>query len=582
MESSASSKAKCITGNIGEAELKLCDTGSKRAGWNTFPFIIGAMALLMLAGTGWMANLIVYLIQEFHVNRIDAAQTFNVVNGCFCLLPILGAIIADSFLGCFLVASISSFIASMGVVLVSLTATLNSLRPKLCGNNKSSSCKAPSNLQFAVLYAGIALATLGVSGVRFTIATFGANQFESQKDQSTFFNWIFFAQYAGLVLSGTLIVYIEDSVSWSLGFWLCVGANLIGLVVFIAGNRYYRHETPQGSPILSLARVLVASIRKRKLQLPLTSDEFYYGPHGQDKEVDVSAGKNFRFLNRAAVKIDGDTESDNSIAKPWRLCTVQQVEDLKCVVKMLPLWSSSIFLSTPIAVQNSMTVLQALTMDRHLGPHFMIPAASVLVTIMISALVSLALIDRLRSRLPLWKKLTGSPPTVFHRIGVGHILNVLGLIVSALIESRRLRTAHLHHLQNVNDPTVPMSALWLFPQLILVGIGEAFHFPGQVSLYFQEFPANLSNSATAMVAATIGTAYYLSTVVVDLVRRSTGWLPENLNDGRLDCMYWLLGGLGMANFGYYLVCAKLYKGKDGSSSSSLPMTDDVGENKMRP
>ncbi|XP_039158736.1 protein NRT1/ PTR FAMILY 2.6 [Eucalyptus grandis] len=435
-----------------------------------------------------------------------------------------------------------------GVVLVSLTATLNSLRPKLCGNNKSSSCKAPSNLQFAVLYAGIALATLGVSGVRFTIATFGANQFESQKDQSTFFNWIFFAQYAGLVLSGTLIVYIEDS----------------------------------GSPILSLARVLVASIRKRKLQLPLTSDEFYYGPHGQDKEVDVSAGKNFRFLNRAAVKIDGDTESDNSIAKPWRLCTVQQVEDLKCVVKMLPLWSSSIFLSTPIAVQNSMTILQALTMDRHLGPHFMIPAASVLVTIMISALVSLALIDRLRSRLPLWKKLTGSPPTVFHRIGVGHILNVLGLIVSALIESRRLRTAHLHHLQNVNDPTVPMSALWLFPQLILVGIGEAFHFPGQVSLYFQEFPANLSNSATAMVAATIGTAYYLSTVVVDLVRRSTGWLPENLNDGRLDCMYWLLGGLGMANFGYYLVCAKLYKGKDGSSSSSLPMTDDVGENKMRP
>ncbi|KAF8015572.1 hypothetical protein BT93_H1172 [Corymbia citriodora subsp. variegata] len=578
MESSGSSKAKCITGNNGDAELKLCNAESRRAGWITFPFIIGAAALWSLGGSGWMTNLIVYLIKEFNVNQIDAAQISNVINGCVSLLPILGAIIADSVLGCFLVASISSFIASMGIVLLSLTATLNSLRPELCAH-KSSSCKAPSYLQFFVLYTGIVLAILGASGVRFTIATFGANQFESQKDQSTFFNWFFFATYVTFALSSTLVVYIEDNVSWASGFWLCVAANLIALAVFVAGNRYYRHETPQGSPLLSLARVLFASFWKRKLQPSLNADEFYYGQHERNKEVETPPTKNFRFLDRAAMKIDGDTKFDNSIAKPWRLCTVQQVEDLKCVIKMFPLWSSAIFLSTPIAVQTSMTVLQALTMDRHLGPHFMIPASSVVVMIMISASVSLVLIDRFRSTFPLWKKMTGSPPTVFLRIGVGHLLSVLGLIVSALIESLRLRAAHLHHLQNVNTLPVPMSALWLFPQLILVGVGEAFHLPGQVSLYFREFPVNLSNSATAMVAAVIGISYYLSTALVGLVRRITAWLPENLNDGRLDCMYWLLAGIGMVNFGYYLVCATLYKGKDGSTSSSnLPMTDDVGEN----
>ncbi|XP_010034299.2 protein NRT1/ PTR FAMILY 2.7 [Eucalyptus grandis] len=573
MERSGSSKAKCVTGNNGEAELKLCNAESRRPGWITFPFIIGSAALWTMGGTGWMTNFILYLIKEFNVNQIDAAQIYNVINGCVSLLPILGAVIADSVLGCFLVASISSFVASMGIVLLSLTATLNSLRPEPCGN-KSSSCKAPSFLQFFVLYTGVVLATLGASGVRFTTATFGANQFESHKDQSTFFNWFFFAAYATYALSSTLIVYIEDNVSWALGFWLSVAANLIGLAVFVAGNRYYCHETPQGSPLLSLARVVVASFRKRKLQLPLNTDEFYYGQHERNKEVDIPPKKNFRFLNRAAVKIDGDTKSDNSIAEPWRLCSVQQVEDLKCVIKMLPLWSSAIFLSTPIAVQTSMIVLQALTMDRHLGPHFMIPASSFLVMIMISASVSLALIDHFRSTFPLWKKITGLPPTVFLRIGVGHLLSVLSLIVAALIESFRLRTAHLH---NVDTPTVPMSALWLSPQLILVGIGEAFHFPGQVSLYFREFPVNLSNSATAMVSAIIGISFYLSTVLVDLVRRSTGWLPENLNNGRLDRMYWLLAGAGMVNFGYYLVCATLYKGKDESSSSSLPMTDDAGE-----
>ncbi|KAF7848561.1 hypothetical protein BT93_L1840 [Corymbia citriodora subsp. variegata] len=577
MESSCSGQA---AGNDGEAELKPCNAEKKRAGWTTFPFIIGATAFLSVAVTGWMINLIVYLIKEFNVNGIDAAQIYNVINGCFCLLPILGAVIADSVMGCFLVASISSFIATMGIVLLSLTATLHSLRPEPCGN-RSSPCKAPSNLQLGVLYTGIVLATLGASGVRFTSATLGANQFESQRDQSTFFNWFFFAQYAGLVLSSTLIVYVESSVSWSLGFWLCVAANFIGLVVLVAGNRYYRHEMPQGSPLLSLARVLVASLRKWKLQLTRNNDEFYYGRDGQKKEVDVPPKMNCRFFNRAAVKTDGDTRPDNSIAKPWRLCTVQQVEDLKCVIKMLPLWSSAIFLSTPIAVQNSMTVLQALTMDRQLGPHFMIPAGSILVMIMISSLVSLALIDRFQSSFPLRKKLTGSTPMVFYRIGTGHLLNVLGMIVSAVIESRRLRTSHLHHLQNVNNPVVPMSVVWLFPQLILVGIGEAFHFPGQVLLYFREFPANLSNSATAMVSAMIGISFYLSTGLVDLVRRSTGWLPDNLNDGRLDYVYWLLAGIGAANFGYYLVCAKLYEGNDRSSSSNLPTSDDAGEKELR-
>lgn len=66
------------------------------------------MGGLSLAGGGWTMNLMVYLIQEFNVKSIDAAQIFNIVNGCTALFPILGAIVADSFLGCFSVIWISS------------------------------------------------------------------------------------------------------------------------------------------------------------------------------------------------------------------------------------------------------------------------------------------------------------------------------------------------------------------------------------------------------------------------------------------------------------------------------------------
>ncbi|XP_021278577.1 protein NRT1/ PTR FAMILY 2.7-like [Herrania umbratica] len=264
-----------------------------------------------------------------------------------------------------------------------------------------------------------------------------------------------------------------------------------------------------------------------------------------------------RFLNRASLKAEGDIGSDGSIAKPWSLCTVQHVEDLKSLIRIFPLWSSSIFLSIPIAIQGSLTILQALSMDRHLGQHFKIPAGSVAVIVLISTSIFLTLIDRFLC--PMWQKLTRKPLSALQRIGVGHVLNVLGMAVSALVESKRLNRVHTHHLRSQPSSIVPMSALWLFPQLVLVGVGEAFHFPGQVALYYQEFPASLRSTATAMIAMIIGIAYYLSTAIIDLLRKVTSWLPDNINNGRLDTVYWTLTVVGMLNFGYFLACARLYK-----------------------
>ncbi|KAK4852260.1 hypothetical protein QYF36_022459 [Acer negundo] len=131
-------------------------------------------------------------------------------------------------------------------------------------------------------------------------------------------------------------------------------------------------------------------------------------------------GKWMRFLNRAALKTDGDIRPDGSIAKPWRVCTVQQLEDLTTLKRIFPLWSSSIFLSTTIGIVMSLTILQTLTMDRHLGPSFRFPAGSILVIILISASLFITLIDRLL--IPTWQKLTGgSLTTLLQQIGFGRV-----------------------------------------------------------------------------------------------------------------------------------------------------------------
>ncbi|KAK1357369.1 Nitrate excretion transporter 1 [Heracleum sosnowskyi] len=537
-----------------EGEAKVLPTSTrKRGGWITFPFIIATMGGLSLACGGWTMNLMVYLIEEFNVKSIDAAQIFNIVNGCTALFPILGAIIADSFLGCFSVIWISSLFSLLGVVIITVTSTHDSLRPPHCETG-SSFCKSPSPFQLSLLYSGLALGCLGVGGTRYTLGTMGANQFDNPKNQGSFFNWYFFTMYVSTMASVTALVYIEDSVSWVLGFGLSVLANLLGLLIFVLGNRFYRHVEANGSPFTGLARVIVAAVRKRSVFLSIKAEDYYQDQlGGVEKVVAHLPTKSLEFLNTAAVKTEGDIKLDGSIAKPWKLCTVKQVEDLKALIKIIPLWSTGIFVATPIAIQGSLVVLQALTMDRHIGPDFQIPAGSMVVFIFIFTAVSLTLIDRFLY--PTWKKLTGRPPTPLQRIAVGHVLNVLSMAVSAMVESKRLNTAKSHQ----KDSILPISVIWLLPPLAIVGIGEAFHFPGQVSLYYQEFPASLKSTATAMVSLFIGIAYYLSTAIVDSARRMTSWLPDDINHGRLDNVYWVIVVLGVLNFTYFLVCSYFYE-----------------------
>ncbi|KDP44132.1 hypothetical protein JCGZ_05599 [Jatropha curcas] len=382
----------------------LSSAAKHRGNWITFPFIIGTMTCLTLAGAGW-----------FNVKSIDAAQ---------------------------------------GIVLLALTATLDSLRPKSCEVEEPSLCQTPSKLQYTVLYGAFALGSLGLGGTRFTIATMGANQFDKKEDQDSFFSW---------------------------------------------------------------------------------------------------------FFNRAALKAEGEKKPDGTIAKPWKLWSIQQVENLKTLVRVIPIWTTTIFVATPISMQSSLTILQALTMDRRPGYHFKIPAGSMVVIGLISTTIFLTINDRFLFRI--WQKLTQKPPTLFQRVAIGHVINVLSLAMSALVESRRLKQAHAQqsHGGKDNSTTVPMLAIWLFAQLILVGIGEAFHFPGQVAVYYQEFPDSLRSAATAMISLIIGISFYLSTTLIDLIKRFTNWLPDNIDHGRLDNVYWVLVAMGMLNFCYYLSCVKFYK-----------------------
>ncbi|KAL6967385.1 hypothetical protein U1Q18_033193 [Sarracenia purpurea var. burkii] len=162
-----------------------------------------------------------------------------------------------------------------GTVLLFISATVDSLRPPPCENG-SSFCITPSKVQFAIVYLAITLATIGVACTRFTLGTMGADQFDAQKHQRTYFNWYTFILYFFGAISATVFVYVEENVSWGLGFGLCAASNVVALVVFLLGRRFYRRVRPEGSPFVGLASVIIATLRKRNKLLSLKNEDYYH------------------------------------------------------------------------------------------------------------------------------------------------------------------------------------------------------------------------------------------------------------------------------------------------------------------
>nr|GEX53999.1 retrovirus-related Pol polyprotein from transposon TNT 1-94 [Tanacetum cinerariifolium] len=175
--------------------------------------------------------------------------------------------------------------------------------------------------------------------------------------------------------------------------------------------------------------------------------------------------------------VEADVQKLNS----WSLCSVQEVEDLKTLIRIMPLWSTGILLSALIGMLSNFTILQALTMDRHLfRTQFNIPAASYLFFNTIATSISLSILDRLI--FPMWRHLTGRSLSPLQQIGVGHVLNVVAMVSSAFLEVQRLHVARVHHLMDSRTGAttiVPFSALWLVGPLTVLGISEALHFPAQ-------------------------------------------------------------------------------------------------------
>ncbi|KAK7265760.1 hypothetical protein RJT34_33383 [Clitoria ternatea] len=567
-------------------EKHVTDDGPKvnYKGWKAMPFIIGNETFEKLGAIGTLANLLVYLTTVFNLKNITATNMINIFSGSTNFATLLGAFFSDTYFGRYKTLGFCTFTSFLGLLVIQLTAVFKKLHPPECGK-ESKTCIGPTSGQMAFLIGGFGLLMVGAAGVRPCNLAFGADQFNPNTDSgkkgiNSFFNWYFFTFTFAQMVSLTLIVYIQSNVSWAIGLGIPAALMLISCVVYFMGARLYVKVKPTGSPMTSLVQVLVVAIKKRALELPaehpMISLFNYVPPNGINSKLPYSY--QFRSLDKAAIMTPQDKiNPDGSAANPWNLCSIQQVEEVKCVVRVLPIWVSAILYHIVIVQMHTVLVFQALQSDRRVGhSNFKIPGASYNVFLMLTMTLWLPIYDRIV--VPFLQRLTGKEGgiTLLQRMGIGIFLSALCMLVAALVEEHRRNLALTNPIgiQPRKGSISSMSGLWLIPQLTLAGLAETFAAVGQVELYYKQFPENMRSIGGSLFYCGMAGSSYLSTFLISVVHKTSAksasgnWLPEDLNKGRLDFFYYMIAALEIMNLGYFILCAKWYKYKEITSGSS--------------
>ncbi|KAL2892630.1 Protein NRT1/ PTR FAMILY 7.3 [Bienertia sinuspersici] len=529
---------------------------NKTGRWGMGFLVLVNQGLATMAFFGVGVNLVLFLTRVIGQDNAEAANNVSTWLGTVYLFSLVGAYLSDSYWGRFKTCAIFQAIFIL---------------PKGCGDEQTP-CDSHSSLHVSLFYVSLYMVALGNGGYQPNIATFGADQFDEEHPQESvskisFFSYFYLSFNLGSLLSNTILAYYEDKGKWTLGFSASTGAAIMALLLYFKATPYYRHFKQQDDPFARFFEVFGVAIKKRKAHVPLEVDELYE----EDAEAYfdtrcrmISHTHGFKFLDKAAVitSYDGSQDKllDNQNEK--RLCTVTQVEEVKCILRLLPIWLCTIMYSVVYTQMASLFVVQGAEMKTTIGSIHIPPA-----TMSSFDVLSVAACIYFHSHVlnPLVIKLRKKGLTELERMGMGLIFGILSMIVAGIVEIYRLKYATENCTDCDSRYASSLNILWQIPQFVLVGASEVYMFVPQLEFYNGQAPEGLRSFGSALYTLSMSLGNYASIMIVNIVMKMTtrdnmpGWIPQELNNGHLEQFYFLLAFLTTVDFGVFLYYAKAYK-----------------------
>ncbi|CAF2139510.1 protein NRT1/ PTR FAMILY 5.11-like isoform X1 [Brassica rapa] len=504
---------------------------STSGGWKSARLIIFVEMAEQFASYGISSNLITYLTGPLGESTAAAAANINAWSGTEAFLPLLWSFVADSFLGRFRTIIISSSLYILGLGLLSFSAMI------------PSHSKDSNQLQVTLFFISLYLIAIGKGGFSPCIKVFGADQFDGNdlkelKAKSSFFNWLMFGSCVSILTTRLISNYIQENLSWSLGFGIPGASMLLALLLFLLGTKTYRFTTERGgnkNPFARIIRVFIETVKNRR-----QPDLHIANPNETLLLVAHQSSKQFRFLDRAAAS-----------------CDLSEIEDAKAVLKLVPIWINCLVYSTVCSQIPTFFTKQGSTMNRYISPGILVPAATLQCVLSLAMVVFIPIYDRLL--VPIARSFTQNPLgiTTLQRIGAGMFLSNIAMVVAAFVETKRLQTAQ-------DDITTMMSVWWLVPQYAIYGVSYAFLTIGLQEFFYDQVPSELRSVGMALYLSIFGVGNFLSSFMISVIDKvtsqlcQTSWFDNDLNKAHLDYFYWLLACVSSIGLASYLWFAKSY------------------------
>ncbi|XP_049341310.1 solute carrier family 15 member 1 [Astyanax mexicanus] len=216
---------------------------------------------------GMRAVLVLYFRFFFRWDDDLATSIYHAFVALCYLTPILGAIVADSWLGKFKTIIYLSIVYAIGQIVMAVSA-INDL-------TDADRDGTPDNMSVHVGLAmlGLFLIALGTGGIKPCVSAFGGDQFDDHqtRQRSTFFSVFYLCINGGSLLS-TLITPIlrgqecgihTQQKCYPLAFGVPAALMVVSLIVFIAGSGMYIKAKPKGNIMMDVCNCIGFAINNR-------------------------------------------------------------------------------------------------------------------------------------------------------------------------------------------------------------------------------------------------------------------------------------------------------------------------------
>ncbi|KAM5288071.1 solute carrier family 15 member 1 [Ctenodactylus gundi] len=199
-------------------------------------------------------------------DNLSTAVYHTFVAVCY-LTPILGALIADSWLGKFKTIIWLSIVYTIGQGVISVSS-INDLTDH---DHDGTPNSLPVHVTLSMI--GLLLIALGTGGIKPCVSAFGGDQFEEgqEKQRNRFFSIFYLAINAGSLLS-TIITPIlrvqqcgihSQQACYPLAFGVPAALMAVSLIVFVIGSGMYKKFQPQGNIMGKVAKCIGFAIKNR-------------------------------------------------------------------------------------------------------------------------------------------------------------------------------------------------------------------------------------------------------------------------------------------------------------------------------